>query len=26
MLNCTAYSFILLNEKSGLMTFNFNTV
>jgi len=26
MLNCTAYSFILLNEKSGSMTFNFNTV
>ena len=24
MLNCTAYSFILLNEKNGSITFNFN--
>jgi len=26
MLNCTAYSFVLLNEKNGSITFNFNTV
>jgi len=25
-LNCTAYSFILLKEKNGSITFNFNTV
>jgi len=26
MLNCTACSLILLKEKNGLITFNFNTV
>jgi len=26
MLNYTVYSFILLNEKNGLITFNFNSV